>query len=783
MLTSLTHDIRIIATADQSISPGVFKVFYTPINPGPHELKVKANGSILLPLESFISNKAHLSQCKMIKSCSKMLKHTTTEFELSLNDEDGSPCVSKQNVSAELQCIKSQKAIIVEPIYKDSNVEKCAFSFSCNEAGEHSLVVSVNGEQCSSFSIMAVNNPDPMNCTAEVPLQVMKHEAYKLPVVLRDSDGEPCVTEQQVKATLHSVNNAKHTELAVAKTAAMATYEVTFKPQCSREHTLDVEVNGLPIQGAPFKILVVNVPDPHTCTASIVDQPLLVEKGTVSTFTIDIRDSDGEPCVTKQYVTATTLKHMHMYSVTTDIVVTRRKTIGSYAYAVEFKRFHTGEEFLNVKVNGEHIHGSPFKVLVRNVQNKVLCEVSGFTLCSSAQRNKRSQIQVRLTDSSTTSNHITAELISLRTSTVVKTVVTSGALSTSSTLFNISYKPQCTGAHVLRIKVNGKDIHGSPFAIIVHDQPDPLQCTLVSDGGHDEATLSLMCSDGTPCIWECTSTLEATLGGVTQRVPCRISGQDELSRFNRVAFDIYVSDSPCEHFVVETSIQREDDFTYSCERCPKSTSDNSGWFKLVMEKPVFGFANCNGFRLSKICADTAKSVQITATVLPTRLSEDITTDIKVVQKDHSTYTLSYEAESAMPERAIAVTINKQHIQGSPFKVKIPPVDFNALLERLSGSEDPYLCKIDDLQDLIKQEMARLCLSSPVSENSGEVCLLDIKLLRTTRSRFHSLPFHYYSKPVAYVIQAIWPLTELRRFKVTLNSKWIEEETTYILHLL
>ena len=781
-LTSLTHDTRSIATVDQSISPGVFKVFYTPINPGPHELKVKANGSVLPPIKSFITNKAHPSQCKMIKSCSEVLKHTTTDFELSLNDEDGCPCVSKQNVSAELRCIKSQKAIIVEPIYKDLNVEKCAFSFSCNEAGEHSLVVSVNGEQCSSFSIMAVNNPDPMNCTAELPLQVMKHEPYKLPVVLRDSKCEPCVTEQQVKATLHSVNNAKHTELAVAKTAAMATYEVTFMPQCSGEHILDVEVNGLPIQGAPFKILVVNVPDPQTCTASIVDQPLLVEKGTVNIFTIDIRDSDGEPCVTEQHVTATTLKHKAFYSVTKDVVLTRRKAIGSYEYAVELV---TGEELLIVKVNGEHIHGSPFKVLVpKFVQNNLMCEVSGLTLCSSAQNNKLSHIQVRLTDSITTINDLTAELVSVTTSTVVKTVVTCLSLST---LFNISYTPQCTGAHVLRIKVNGNDIYGSPFAIIVHDQPDPLQCTLVSDGGHDKASLRLMCSDGTSCVCEYSCTLEATLGGVTQRVPCRISGQDELSRFNRVSLDIYVSDSPCEHFVVETSIQRQDDGTYSCERCPKSTSHNSGWFKLVMEKQVFDFANFNSFRLHKVCADTAKSLQITATALPTRL---LKTDIKIVQKDHSTYTLSYEAESAMPEQAIAVMVNKQHIQGSPFQVKIPPSDYNALLEPLSGSEDPYLCKIDDLQDLIKQKRACLCLYSPVSEILiGGFVVLDVQFLRTAPSRFHSLPFHYYSKPVAHVIQIIHcPSTELRRFKVTLNSAWIQQiasvhEASFILHLI
>ena len=80
-------------------------------------------------------------------------------------------------------------------------------------------------------------------------------EVTKFKVHLADIHGHPCVVNQDVTAELKSLVDGSLVKVeVVSKTPAI--YEVSYQPTIRGRHDLSVRVNGIPIQGSPFRMYV-----------------------------------------------------------------------------------------------------------------------------------------------------------------------------------------------------------------------------------------------------------------------------------------------------------------------------------------------------------------------------------------------------------------------------------------------------------------------------------------------------------------------------------------------
>jgi len=122
------------------------------------------------------------------------------------------------------------------------------------------------------------------------------------------------------------------------------TYTVTYEPKDAGKHRIDVNLKNQPIKNAPYNVMVKEGADEgHSCIESF---SFVIRAKTKKgenrrdggdNFTVDISGPNGAvPNVTV-------------------------KDIGDGTYACNYKLPGAGAYTVNVKVNGKHIKGSPWK--------------------------------------------------------------------------------------------------------------------------------------------------------------------------------------------------------------------------------------------------------------------------------------------------------------------------------------------------------------------------------------------------------------------------------------
>ena len=383
-VTSIADELTVTGSV-VSKTPAVYGVTYQPIKCGQHEVIVKINGTPIniSPFAILVRNNPHPNYCKAIgEQVESAQKNKPAKFMVQLADAESDPCVTAQEVTAVLKSLKDGSITNADVVSQTPATYEVAYQPS--KSGEHKLSVKVNGMEIhgSPFALLVHNIPDPRHCKAvgEGISKAEKHKTSEFMVQLADAEGDPCVTEQNVTAELQSLVDGSITKANVVRKTP-ATYEVSYQPNKSGEHELNVKVNGVHMNGSPTIILVSNIPDPQNCRAvGIVKR---VKKCKTVKFNVELADAEGEPCVTRQYVTARLIPaDNYRYNFYASVI-----HVSSSIYEVSYQAKKSTQYKLIVEVNDREIKSSPFDLLVYNTPHPHNCKVKIMVSYTPFQQN------------------------------------------------------------------------------------------------------------------------------------------------------------------------------------------------------------------------------------------------------------------------------------------------------------------------------------------------------------------------------------------------------------
>ena len=672
-----------------SKTPAIHDITYQPRRSGEHEISVKVNGMHInsSPFVILVQNIPHPKSCKAVEHLRSPMQNSGAKFMVQLADAEGEPCVSKQEVTVEV------KSLVDGSITTGSVASKTPatyeVSYQPRRSGEHELSVKVNGDEIngSPFSLLVRNIPHPNNCKAfgKGIKEPVKNELSKFTVQLADADGELCVTKQEVTAELKSLTDDVITKANIVNKTP-ATYEVSYQPSRSGEHELSVKVNGMEISDSPFALLVRNIPHPQKCKA-IGEGITKAEKYKSSKFMVQLAGADGDPCVTKQEVIVE-LKSLVDGSITKGSVVSKTPA----TYEVSYQPRRSGEHEISVKVNGMHINSSPFVILVQNIPHPKSCKAVEHL--RSPMQNSGAKFMVQLADAEgepcVSKQEVTVEVKSL----VDGSITTGSVASKTPATYEVSYQPRRSGEHELSVKVNGDEINGSPFSLLVRNIPHPNNCKAFGKGIKEPVknelskfTVQLADADGELCVTkqEVTAELKSltddviTKANIVNKTPATYevsyqpsrSGEHELSvKVNGME----ISDSPFALLV------RNIPHPQKCKAIGEGITKAE---KYKSSKFMVQLAGADG--------DPCVTKQEVIVELKS-LTDDVITKANIVNKTPATYEVSY-LPSRSGEYQFSVKVNGMEINDSPFALlvhNIPhPQRCKAVGEGITKSE---ICK-------------------------------------------------------------------------------------------
>ena len=651
-----------------SKTPATYAVSCQSSKSGDHELSVKINDIHIegSPFAVFVVNMPHTKKCKAIgEHVNNAEKNKAATFLVQLADADGEPCVTEQEVAVELKTLVNG-SITEGSVVSITPAATYEVSYQPRRSGRHNLGVKVNGMPIkgSPFALFVHNIPDPQNCKVREQItRAEKQKTFKLMVELADTEGDPCVTKQEVVVELKSLVDGSFAKAnVVSKTPA--TYAVSCRSSKSGDHELSVKVNDIHIEGSPFPLFVVNIPHTKKCKA-IGEHVNNAEKNKAATFLVQLADADGEPCASQQVVTVE-LKALVSGSITEGSVVSKTPN----TYEVSYQPSETGRHSLGVKVNGTHISGSPFALFVYNIPDPQNCKAVEEEI-TRAEKHIISEFMVQLADAEgdpcVTKQEVVVELKSLVDGSITKADIVSKPPAT----YAVSYRPSKSGNHELSVKVNGMHINSSPFALLVCNIPDLLNCKAVGVGiktaekhKTSEFMVQLADAEGDPCVTEQEVVVELkslvdssiTKANVVSKTPATYavsyqpskSGDHELTvKVN----DIHIEGSPFPLSVVNMP------HTENCKAIGEHVNNAE---KNKAAKFLVQLADEDG----EPCAS-----QQVVTVELKALVNGSTTEGSVVSKTSATYEVSYQPRRS-GEHELSVKVNGMHISGSPFALLV-----------------------------------------------------------------------------------------------------------------
>ena len=704
-------------------------------------------------------------------------------------DVDGEPCTINDGISitAEVTSIAHELTITGNVVSETPAVY--VVSYQPIKCGRHEISVKVNGTHIntSPFSLLVHNDPHLKKCKAigEQVVSAQKNNPAKFIVQLADEDGDPCVTKQEVTAELKSLMDGSIINAAIVSQTPDE-YEVAYQPSKTGKHTLIVKVNGMEINGSPLAVLVHNIPDPQNCKA-VGEGIARAEKHKTLEFMIQLADVEGDPCVTKQEVIVE-LESIVDGSLTKADVVSKTPA----TYAVSYQPSKIGRNKLSMKVNGMEINGSPFALLVHNIPDPQNCKAVGEGI-SKAMKQKTSEFMVELADAEgdpcVTQQQVVVELQSLVDGSITKANVVSKTPAT----YAVSYQPSKIGEHELSVKVNSVHIHGSQFAVLVYNIPDPWNCKAVGivktvkKYKNFNFIVQLADEEGHPCITEQEVTAELkslangsyTKANVVSQTPATYEVAYQPSKTGKHTLSVRVNGveingSPFTFLVYNIPDPQ------NCKAVGKGITRAE---KHKTSKFIVQLADAEG--------DPCVTEQEVVVELKSLVDGSITKG-NVVWIFSATYAVSYQP-SKIGEHELSVKVNGVHINDSLFAVFVDNIpdpqnckavgivktvrkhsNFKFNVELADAEGEPFITGQDVIAQLISTDDHHYSFNASVTHMSKDIYEVSYRprksaeyklIVKVNGREINSSPFHLlvYNTPhpqncevkiVSYVLPAV-----------------------------
>ena len=526
---------------------------------------------------------------------------------------------------------------------------------------------------------------DIKQCTAEGEglQRATKYQVSCFVLHVRNEFGSPCTCDQIVHAELRHCHTATmpQVKVDVKLLDTPGDYEVTYTPQCTGDHELNVFVNGQVINGSPFKIFVDNLPDPQHCTASGPGiESMKKDKNNSVYFQIKLADSDNEQCVLPQAVPVIISVNIRAKHSGKQVQVTVVPESAS-DYRVSYTPAVAGEMEVSVMVSRVHINNSPWKVRVDNLPDLRKSRTS----FSDIHTIKKSKTKTVTADVYLMDSYNEPCVFEQKVSVVIMRRPSPMAQSTMETIctniickspshYQVCFIPDRAGKWMVQVKINRMLAFGSPLQITIKNCPSIEHCKVYDvpkqfvKGDECALKLRLADSDGEDCVFPQHVTASVLTLGSETSVEANIitlsSHQYEIS-FTPFKTGSHTVQFQVEHigeYCHKVSVVNEPDL----QHCTASGPGLS-LVKKDKSKPVSFHV-----RLADLDNEPCVSPQNVAVTLTMR---EIRKQIPqtVVQESTSVYHVSYTPAVA-GEMEVSVMVNGVHIKNSPWTVRVdnPP---------------------------------------------------------------------------------------------------------------
>jgi filamin len=430
------------------------------------------------------------------------------------------------------------------------------------------------------------------------------------------------------------------------------TYEVTYHPEYPGEHVAEVSINGAPISGSPYKVIVFAATPEHSYAVGPG-----VEKGQAehpAHFTVHAVDVDGNPIKTGGDPFAVFVEGPH--GVTVEPAITDN---GDGTYAVEYTPTAPGDYHVNLSLFDKPLKDFPKKVHIKPTASPDKTEAFGPGL-QGGQAEKPAHFKIVAKDPE---GHKRADGGDNFAVTVKGPVdVTPHIKDNGDGTYDVTYKTDEPGNYEVNITVDGKPLKDLPVKVDIRPTPSPHH-TYAAGPGLTKGEVF----DNAPAVF--TIHAKDPKGNPLTR------GGDE--------FKVDIK-GPVH---VEPTIVDNNDGTYTVTYEPTAVGDYNVDITLdghdikdaphhvtVKEGTDAGLSGFGSFTLTVVAKDK-KGVAKTFggdsfEVTITGPAEQI--DVKAFDNDNGTYTAAYALVGSGSYK-VEVKLNHKHIEGSPFKQNVGSV--------------------------------------------------------------------------------------------------------------
>lgn len=176
----------------------------------------------------------------------KARSYVAMKIKVHLYDRDGEPCSGQHLVSL---CCETDEQIFTEADSSTPGTYSLSYTPSC--LGEHSLVVAVNSTPINEtpFNMFFLNSPHSQNCTITVfhDKKIVQHKKFGALVQLKDQNGDPINSQQNVSAYLKFPDITLDTKANISCCISPNEYKLALTPPSSGEGALSVFVDDQPV--------------------------------------------------------------------------------------------------------------------------------------------------------------------------------------------------------------------------------------------------------------------------------------------------------------------------------------------------------------------------------------------------------------------------------------------------------------------------------------------------------------------------------------------------------
>ena len=522
---------------------------------------------------------------------------------------------------------------------------------------------------------------DIKQCTAEGQglQKATKYQVSRFVLHVRNEFGSPCTYDQNVHTELRHCHSAAMPQVKsdVKLLDTPGDYEVTYIPQCTGDHELNVLVNGQGINGSPFKIFVDNKPDPQHCAASGPGLSLVkMDKSKPVSFLVRLADSDNEPCVSPQNISQNISVTLRMIWIGVKIPATVLPWSAS-VYRVIYTPAVAGKMKVSVMVNGVHMKNSPWIVRVDNPPNLSKSRTS-FSDIHTFKKGKTKTVtaDVYLMDSDNepcafeqSVTVVMRRIPSPMTQSESKTICTRTNCKLPS-YYEVHFIPKKAGEWMVQVEVNGIPAFGSSLKLTIDNPPSIEHCEVydipkkIIKGEMCALKLRLADSDGEDCVFPQHVTASVSIPGSETSVEAKVITLS--SHQYQISFTPFTTGSHTVQFQVEhigeychkVSVVNEPDLQHCIASGP-----GLGLVKMDKSKPVYFHVMLADSNYEP-CV-TPQNVSVNLTIIETREQIPYT----VVPESASVYRVSYTPAVA-GEMEVSVMVNGVHIKNSPWTIQV-----------------------------------------------------------------------------------------------------------------